>query len=273
MTGYTLTSAKDISDDGTVVVGMASGPNGSRPYIATVPMDANPNSPPVADAGADQTVECESSDGTLVALDGTGSFDPDGDSLTYEWSVAEGSGAALDDPASATPIGLFPIGPTLVTLTVTDGNGGVSVADVLVTVVDTQPPVVVCTTNAASLWPPQHQMEVVDIAVVASDVCSNPESMAIYCTITSNEPDDYTGDGATIGDVDGEDGFSAPVTIDLTYDPMSNIFQGTVLLRAERNGEENGRVYSIVCDMMDESGNFATSSCVVIVPHDKRKNK
>ena len=84
---------------------------------------------------------------------------------------------------------------------------------------------------------------------------------------------DANGDGSTTGDVDGLDGFTAPVPIqNLVYDAVNERFYGLVSMRAERDGAEEGRIYSIVCDVVDDEGNEATASCVVIVPHNKRKN-
>jgi hypothetical protein len=46
------------------------------------------NTPPVSDAGDDQVVECacNTAEGTKVTLDGSGSYDVDGDALTYKWT-------------------------------------------------------------------------------------------------------------------------------------------------------------------------------------------
>ncbi len=228
------------------------------------------NQDPVAVAGVDQTVEC-TGEFTLVNLDGSLSSDPDGDSLQYEWALANDSGAVLDDPTSPTPSGVFPSGPTLLTLTVADGKGGVSMDDVLITVVDTTPPVLVCTTDRIALWPPTHKMEEVIICVNASDACTNPEDITIDCRVSSNEPDDGNGDGSSVGDVSGQDGFVSPVPVELVYDADSNCFFGLVALRAERNGSQSGRSYSIVAKVTDESGNESTASCSVVVPRDRRK--
>ena len=59
------------------------------------------NRPPVADAGPAQLVH-----GGVVTLDGTKSFDPDGQPLHYAWSMRgapPGSTAVLSDPSSPTP--------------------------------------------------------------------------------------------------------------------------------------------------------------------------
>ena len=83
------------------------------------------NRPPVAVATATpSTVDA----GALVTLDGSGSSDPDGDTLTYLWEQAPGVGGGgieLSDPAAVSPTFTAPAGPAALTfkLTVTDGRG------------------------------------------------------------------------------------------------------------------------------------------------------
>ncbi|MGO2371177.1 MAG: PKD domain-containing protein, partial [Pseudoalteromonas prydzensis] len=60
------------------------------------------NSAPVANAGSAQNVQTS----TLVSLDGTGSSDADGDTLTYQWSftnIPATSSATLNDATLASP--------------------------------------------------------------------------------------------------------------------------------------------------------------------------
>jgi len=72
---------------------------------------AGPPGTPIADAGADQTV----ASGATVSLDGTGSNDPDGDPLTYDWTQIDGPPVALSGADTATPSFTAPPGPVVLT--------------------------------------------------------------------------------------------------------------------------------------------------------------
>jgi len=72
-----------------------------------------------------------------VQLDGTGSYDPDGDPLTFRWAFVERpqtSGAELDDPTSPRPtfVADYP-GVYVLELRVEDGRGGADTDSVTVT--------------------------------------------------------------------------------------------------------------------------------------------
>ena len=58
-------------------------------YLVTI----RANKPPVANAGPDQTIECDRSG--IVTLDGSASSDPDDDPITYEWEQVSGTPVTL----------------------------------------------------------------------------------------------------------------------------------------------------------------------------------
>jgi hypothetical protein len=135
------------------------------------------NTPPVANAGTDQTVECTSQGTTSVSLNGTLSSDADGDTLTYSWSAP---GIVFNNSTSSTPTGNFPIGTTVVTLTVSDGiqsdNDTVSI-----TVRDTTAPVIGCPVDVT--------VECTgDLGVQASD----PQLAAFFAGVSATDTCDLT---------------------------------------------------------------------------------
>ena len=85
-----------------------------------------PNRPPLANAGFDQISRTTKT----VNLDGTSSYDPDGDSLTFAWSQTSGNSVNLLRADSPMPSFVAPITSTELNLgfklTVSDGRGGSS---------------------------------------------------------------------------------------------------------------------------------------------------
>jgi predicted outer membrane repeat protein len=79
------------------------------------------NTAPIADAGAPQTVDTEAT----VALDGSGSSDPDGHALAYQWTQTGGTFVTLSDPSAVAPTFTAPVtaGNLTFELTVTDAYG------------------------------------------------------------------------------------------------------------------------------------------------------
>jgi len=94
---------------------------------AALQWGAGPNEPPVANAGPDKTAYVDE----IVSFDGSGSSDPDGTIVSYDWAFGDGasaSGATVNHAYSAADT-------YTVTLTVTDNGGltGTDTASVTVT--------------------------------------------------------------------------------------------------------------------------------------------
>ena len=86
------------------------------------------NQPPTANAGPNQRVVAPGPSGLRVTLDGSRSSDPDGDSLTYNWT------GPFRTRTSVSPTVEIPGGIHTVTLMVDDGRGGVDTDTVTITV-------------------------------------------------------------------------------------------------------------------------------------------
>src|SRR5688572_12774678 len=96
--------------------------DGALDSIADMVNISTLNSPPVANAGANQTALV----GDLVTLDGSGSTDIDGDALIYSWSFTSkpaGSTASLENPFSINPTFIIDQpGAYVIQLIVNDGK-------------------------------------------------------------------------------------------------------------------------------------------------------
>jgi len=202
------------------------------------------NRPPAANAGPDQTLECSSTAGATVLLDGSASMDPDGDPLSFTWTGPFGT------TSGARPTVALSLGNHVVTLTVNDSRGGTARDTLNVVVRDTTPPSLSFTLSPNLLWPPDHRMVPISANVQVSDACHASPAVALLA-ITSNEPDNGLGDGDQPDDVQGA-----------TYGSDDRAF----LLRAERSGTGAGRVYTVTYRATDASGNARTATGRVQVP-------
>jgi PKD domain len=203
---------------------------------------------PVADANGPYESECTSHEGAEVQFDGSGSFDPDGELVAYDWLVGGQTAAS-----GVTPTVLVPLGEYIVNLTVKDDDGYTDSDQTTVAVIDTHAPEIAgITADPALLWPPNHKMRDIVLSVDVEDTCdASPHCEIVEDGVFSNEPDDAFGDGKTSPDW--------IITGDLT-----------LKLRAERAGRGDGRVYTVDVICVDGSGNSTTGTITIRVLH-KRK--
>jgi hypothetical protein len=205
------------------------------------------NKPPSAEAGSTQIVECTSPEGAEVTLVGSGSSDPDGDTLQYLWRGPFGFAAGESVTVNV------PFGSHAILLEVEDVPGHIDRDEVIVKVVDTTPPEMTVTLSPNTLWPPNHRLVNVDASVSATDRCG--DASVVLVSVVSNEDDNSLGDGDTPNDIRGAN----RLTEDYSFQ-----------VRAERSGEGDGRVYSVTYRATDESANSTELVAEVHVPHDRR---
>jgi PKD repeat protein len=106
------------------------------------------NHPPVAVAAANPTTGAAP---LTVAFDGTGSSDPDDDSLSYAWDL-DGDGAYDDSTATQPSYTYTTAGSYTASLRVTDSVGASDTDSVTITVGNTPPTAVINTPPAGTTW-------------------------------------------------------------------------------------------------------------------------
>lgn len=194
---------------------------------------------------ADQTV-CQGTDAHFSTVaSGTGPF-------SYAWTL-DGNPVGGNSPNVTIPTGALSIGNHTVTVTTT-GTCGSAVQSATLTVSAGTPEINLHTTSA-TMWPPNHQYQtfnVTDFVSSAEAGCGGGDitNSVVIQKVSSDEPEENPAgaDGNTLND------------IVIAADCKS------VQLRRERDGNLNGRVYTITFKVTDSFGNSATATVKVSVP-------
>lgn len=147
------------------------------------------NNLPTANTGVDQTVE--NIVGDVIVLDGSGSSDPDGDSLTYQWSLVSapgGSTAELSDTSLINPSFIADVAGTYaLQLVVNDGQGD-SLPDGVLAVVKIPVP-------AVTIVSPENLSIVYSKLVTITGTVSDPDAtITVDENATANTGGNYSSD-------------------------------------------------------------------------------
>ncbi len=190
-----------------------------------------------------------------------------GDALTVTWMLNGINVQTNQVPAGGTTnvavvlTANLALGTNIVAVTVADSSGSQTSCDSTIIVQDTVAPIITkATAYPATLWPPNHKLVPISIAVATVEACCVDNWKIV--SVTSNEP-------ITAGS--GKDkikgaGNTSPDWIITKNNKLS--------LRAERSGSGSGsgRVYTITVQAQDCAGNLsAPATLTVTVPHDQGK--
>ena len=194
---------------------------------------------------ADQTV-CQGTDAHFsTTAGGTGPF-------SYAWTL-DGNPVGGNSPNVTIPTGSLSPGNHTVVVTTT-GTCGSAMQTAILTV-NNGTPIITLSSTTATMWPPNHQYQtfnVTDFVASASSSCDASVDIndVVIQKVSSDEPEDNLsgGDGNTLND------------ILIAADCKS------VQLRRERDGNLNGRVYTITFKVTDSFGNSTTATVKVKVP-------
>lgn len=208
---------------------------------------------PIANAGGNKCVDENGS----VTLNGSG-YDPEGDAVHFTWTpVTDGAppltGADTATPSLTTPFVVAAGATFTYQLLVWDDFGGWGIDNATVTVKNINDPPVIknAVADTPILWSPDHRLVPVQISGVI-DVNNN--ATITITKVTQDEATNGLGDGDT---------------------PVDAFINGnTVLLRSERSGKGDGRVYKVYFKASDYESearnNSPTGSVRVVVPKSKK---
>jgi len=237
----TLTITGTVLSDADTYTVEATGQCNTATQSATLTVNANTytTDPP------DQTV-CQGTDAHFSTVaSGTGPF-------SYAWTL-DGYPVGGNSPNVTIPTGALPPGNHTVSVTTTGSCG--SAMQTATLTVNNGTPVITLSSTTATMWPPNHQYQtfnITDFVASASSSCDTSVDIndVVIQKVSSDEPEENPAgaDGNTLNDI-----VIAP-------DCKS------VQLRRERDGNLNGRVYTITFKVTDSFGNSTTATVKVSVP-------
>jgi Immunoglobulin domain/Immunoglobulin I-set domain len=216
----------------------------------TVTQSANlyVNAPTTTTDPADATVCAGGTANFSTTAGGTGPF-------SYAWKV-DGLPYASNDSGNSSSISVNTTGYTPGAHSVevkTTGACGTATQTATLTVSNT-PPSITAATSDISVWPPNHQYQTftaADFGITASSGCDGDlTNSVVIASVSSDEPEDNLAgaDGTTLNDI------------------VIAANCKSVDLRRERDGDLNGRVYTITFKVTDSVGQTSTVTVTVSVP-------
>lgn len=222
---------------------MTSDPAGTNPVVDDIVVAVRKtcrllNTPPVADPNGPYSV----SEGSTITLDGTGSYDPDGDALIYEWDL-DSDGAYETTGPTPTFDATLKDGPALLTveLRVTDPDGDSDTGSTTVEIFNVAP----------------------SISAITAPTDPQPVGTSVGLSASFSDegiPDTHTatidwGDGTTtLASVTGG-GASGTVTGSHTYS-MAGVYTVRVTVTDDDGGATSQDYSSVV--VYDPSAGFVT---------------
>ncbi|HEY0765264.1 MAG TPA: hypothetical protein VGD61_22990 [Pyrinomonadaceae bacterium] len=252
---WTVDGSPFNGDSSSINVPTGSLSTGSHTVVVTVTgscgtvvqsanLTVNPNT--ATTDPADQSV-CQGTNANFsTTASGVGPF-------SYAWTL-DGNPVGGNSPNVSIPTGSLSVGNHTVVVTTTGASCGSAMQTAILNVTGGTP-VINLITNSVSVWPPNHQYQtfnVSDFVSSATGGCSGNTdltSSVVIQKVSSDEPENSSGaDGNTVNDI------------------VIAANCKSVQLRRERDGNLNGRVYTITFKVTDSFGNSTTATVKVNVP-------
>jgi hypothetical protein len=173
-------------------------------------------------------------------------------SFTDPGATASDSCAGTLPVSETGAVDIAKVGSYTLLYAATDPSGNTGSATRVVNVADTTPPQLSVVASTTPLTPANHSYRtftITNLVTAASDTCDGSvgTGSVVITQVTSDEPQTGSGDGTTNDVVIASDCRSVQV-------------------RAERNNDGNGRVYTVSLRVKDASGNSTTKSVKVTAP-------